>query len=421
MSVAGALELRPLANAAVALPGAATALAALYLVGLAGAAFRHHERAAAAHSHRLLVLVPAHDEEALIGRCVASLRAQDYPPELVEVVVVADNCSDRTAGIARAAGCSVLERDAPDERGKGRALRWAMDRVLRERPGVDAVVVVDADSVADPGLLSGLEAHLAAGAAAVQGEYLVLGEGDGRAELRAAAFRLFHVTRFAGRAALGMPCALVGNGMLLSRELLERHPWSAFTSAEDLEFSMDLRLAGIRPAFAASARVQAPAAARGSAGRTQRARWEGGRFHVMRTRLPALVAAAVRRRDWRLLDTAVDLAVPPLGLLVLVSTMGTAVAVAAVWLGAVSTWAAGPWVATLGLVPVYVLVGLRAAHAPASTYRALLQTPLFLAAKLGTYATMARSGLQADRWQRTERPVAVPVAGVPDGHDAASG
>src|SRR5581483_6965365 len=98
---------------------------------------------------RLCVVVPAHDEEVSIARCVASLTAQSYPTELYEVVVVADNCRDDTAARAGAAGATVLERHDQSARGKGHALRFGFDHVLRADPAPDAVVVVDADSVAD--------------------------------------------------------------------------------------------------------------------------------------------------------------------------------------------------------------------------------------------------------------------------------
>src|SRR4029077_1886584 len=132
-------------------------------------------------------------------------------------------------------------------------------------------------------------------------------------------FLLFHRTRFAGRAVLGMACNLVGNGMLLTRRVLEEHPWTAFSSAEDLEYSIDLRLAGVRPVFASSARVLAPVAGRGRGARTQRLRWEGGGSHVVPPRITRLVRSAARPGDWSRLDAALDLGVPPLGLLVLLT------------------------------------------------------------------------------------------------------
>lgn len=390
---------------ALTVAGGLVAAPCIYLLALAIAAlFARPSGSAGPGAHRLTVLVPAHNEAEMLPRCLAALRTQRYPAELTRIVVVADNCSDATAEVARSSGAEVMLRDEPLLRGKGRALRWALDRLLTETDAPDAVVVIDADSVAQPELLRGLEGRLAAGCEAVQGEYLVLVDGTGdAASLRSAAFLLFHHTRFAGRSRLGLPCSLVGNGMLLSRRLLESHPWSAFTAAEDLEYSTDLRLAGVQPRFAPGASVLGPAASLGRVGATQRMRWEGGRFHVVRTRLPRLIAACLVHRRWALADAAIDLATPPLGLLALLTLAGGAASAATAVVGWVDPVAVVPWGAALILLVAYALVGLRAAHAPGAAYRALLSTPRFLLAKLGTYARMTH-GLGADRWERSERP-----------------
>jgi cellulose synthase/poly-beta-1,6-N-acetylglucosamine synthase-like glycosyltransferase len=389
-----------------ALAGTAAACAALYLVALACASFFFGRRPSAAPPprSRVAVLVPAHDESALVGRCVTSLRQQSYPAELFDIVVIADNCTDDTAARAEAAGATVMVRTAPDARGKGPALRWAMDRVLERDPGLAAVVVVDADSVAEPGLLRALVARYERGASVVQAEYLARNEdGSTRSELRAAAFLLFHRVRFGGRAVLGMPCHLVGNGMLFSRAVLAAHPWDAFTSAEDLEYSVDLRLAGVRPVYAGDARLDAPVAGRGRAAQVQRLRWEGGRFHVVRTRLPLLLAAVFGRRRWSLFDAAVDLAVPPLGLLAAGSFLGASLAAAFYFAGAAPWWVVAPWLIALAAVPTFVLVGLVAARAPGSMWRALLAAPVLVVSELRTRLRLVR-GLGATTWERTTRP-----------------
>jgi exopolysaccharide biosynthesis WecB/TagA/CpsF family protein len=387
-------------------------LASLYLVLLALAALRGAPRTGRGDAaSTIAVLVPAHDEEALVRRCVESLRAQDYPAGRLRIVVVADNCGDATAEVARRAGAEVMVRDDPTAPGKGRALRWAMDRLMSEPHPVDAVAVVDADSVAEGGMLRALEASLAAGAEVAQGDYTVLDDGTPGSRLRQAAFLLFHRARFSGRAALGLPCSLVGNGMIFRRSLLERHPWTSFTGAEDLEQTVELRLAGVRPRYEPGAMVAGPASAFGRGAATQRMRWEGGRFHVVRGGLPRLLTAAGRRRDLSLLDAAIDLAVPPLGLLALAGLVGGAGTLAAVLSGAVPPWAGATWWATSVLLTVYVMVGLRAAHAPAPVYRSLLQTPRFLLLKVGTYLRLTH-GLRAERWERTERPSDVTAASV---------
>ncbi len=353
--------------------------------------------------HRLVVLVPAHDEEQLVSRCIGSLLDQSYPRDLYRVIVIADNCTDGTAAMAVAAGAELMVRYEPLSRGKGQALRWAMDRVLAEPSPADAFVIVDADSIADRRMLAALENELGRGRGAVQADYAVLPTpGSPKSELVAAGFLLFHRVRLSGRAALGMPASLVGNGMLFSRELIQKHPWDAFTGVEDLEFTIRLRLAGIRPVFAPAAIVSGPMPATRAGVVRQRLRWEGGRFAVVRARLWPLIRTAIVRRDPSLLDAAVDLATPPLGLLTMASLAGLAATSAAVLAGVVSPWVLAPWIVAIVAIPSFVVIGLIAVKAPASTFRALASAPGFLVWKLLTYGRLVR-GFDASRWDRSDR------------------
>ncbi|HEV2034857.1 MAG TPA: WecB/TagA/CpsF family glycosyltransferase [Candidatus Dormibacteraeota bacterium] len=408
----------------LALPGGVLAAFSLYLLTLALASrtYRAHSSSQEPPRSRLAVIVPAHNEERLIGRCVQSLGAQSYPAHLYRVIVVADNCSDDTASTAEAAGAEVMVRVDPDARGKGRALRWAMDQILAGSNPPDAMVVVDADSVADHDLLWALEAELRGRHDVVQADYtLLVDEGDSpRNQLIAAGFLLFHRVRFSGRARLGMPANLVGNGMLFSRHVVETHPWNAFSGVEDLEYSTDLRMAGIKPRFAPAGRVSGPGPASRAGETSQRMRWEGGRFHVVRTRMRGLVGAAIRKRDVGLLEAALDLATPPLGLLCMALTAGLLVVALAAVLHLTPAWALLPWAMGMVAVPAYVVIGLHAAGAPESTWRAVLTAPLYIAWKVVTYARLAR-GFDASRWDRSDRPGEGPppdyrrlnIAGVP--------
>jgi 1,2-diacylglycerol 3-beta-glucosyltransferase len=394
----------------IGLAGVPAAAAGCYLLTLALASFRRQRPPRTADpAPRLAVLVPAHDEEELVGRCVTSLREQTYPSARYRVIVIADNCGDRTAQVAAAAGAEVLER-RDDRLGKGHALRWAMDRLLAEPEPPDAVVVVDADSVAGRDLLTHLAGALAAGADAAQAEYLVLADGQStRARLVAAAFLLFHRVRFGGRAALGLPASLVGNGMLFSRRLLEEHPWSAFTGVEDLEYTIELRLAGVRPRFVAAATVAGPVPHGYRGMRGQRLRWEGGRWHVVRSRLLPLLGHGLRR-DPGVLDAAVDLAVPPLGLLAIGVLAGDAIAAGAVALRLAAAWSLSPWLLATGALTAFVVLGLWSARAPASLWLALLESPRFLVWKALTYRRLL-AGFDPRRWERADRSGA-PEAGA---------
>lgn len=381
------------------------ATAGVYLLSLSLASFRQRPRVAASETcSHLCVLVPAHNEEALIGRCLASLRDQTYPRSLYRIVVIADNCSDTTAQLAREAGAEVMERHDASALGKGHAMRWATDQLLSETAPPDGIVVVDADSIADRALLKELAIALTVGVEAAQAEYLILpGDGSTRSRLIMAAFLLFHRVRLGGRAALGLPASMVGNGMLFSRRLLETLPWNAFTGVEDLEYTINLRLAGFRPRFIGSARVMGPAPHGYRGMRGQRMRWEGGRWHIVRRRFAPVLWHALRH-DVSVLDAALDLAVPPLGILVfgaLAGGLATAVAVELHWVG---PWTLAPWILTYATLLGFVVLGLWSAGAPAEIWVALLEAPRFLLWKVVTYARIA-AGFDARRWERSERPI----------------
>lgn len=390
----------------LALAGSIFALWAVYLVVVVIAALFDRTLSklpsASAPRSRIVVVVPAHNEQHFIGRTVRSLESQTYPRDLFEVLVVADNSTDDTAAVARAAGAQVMVRDEPRLRGKGYALQWAFERVLARPSPPDAVVVVDADSVADPNFLTVLVSRFETGAEAVQGESLLNDSGSTAAAMRAAAFLLVNRARPTGRAVLGLPAGLSGNGMLFSRRVLTAHPWTAFTSTEDVEYSVRLRIDGINPSFARGAIVHSDAAPHAGAAEEQQLRWEGGQFHLARTWFPRLIARAVAERRPGLVDVAFELALPPLGFLAAGALGTTAVAAVLVATTAVPFWAVVPSAVAVCAIPVYVLVGLWASDAPRSAYLSLLRSPAFVLRKTLKAYRLIR--FRADSWVRTERP-----------------
>jgi cellulose synthase/poly-beta-1,6-N-acetylglucosamine synthase-like glycosyltransferase len=384
-----------------AVPAAASAA---YLLALALASFLYRNRPREGQpARRLIVMVPAHNEAQLIGRCVRSLIDQAYPAELFRVCVIADNCSDATAGIATASGAEIMVRNQPEAPGKGRALRWAMDRILAEPSPPDALVIVDADSVADAYLLAGLESDLRRGHEVIQGECVIRPESGSRREsLQAAAVALRLDVRFSGRAVLRMPAVLAGNGMLFSRRILVEHPWNAFTSVEDAEYGLALRLDGVKTVYARGARVYTPSPSTATGATTQSLRWDGGRFALIRTWLRPMLTTMLRRRDWSLAEMVIDLAVPPLGVLALATVLGVVVSALLLMSGLVPVWIGVLWASCAIGLAAGVVLGLVSAKAPGSAYLALLLAPGFLLRKLGIYARLLR-GFDPYRWVRTER------------------
>jgi len=241
----------------------------------------------------IAVVIPAHNEEALIGRCVESLLAGANPA--MEILVVAHNCTDATEHEAEAAGAKVLVLNDPDRRGKGHALSSGFKASLKGKS--QAVLVIDADTVVDAGLIALVQKRLQAGAQALQCRYEVRNYQDSqRTKLMALAFCGVNVIRPRGRARLGLSAGILGNGFAVHREVLTQIPYDAQSVVEDLEYHLALIRAGIRVEFIDSAAVRAemPKTAKGA--RTQRARWEGGRLRMMKRWAPDLLVAVFRGR-----------------------------------------------------------------------------------------------------------------------------
>jgi 1,2-diacylglycerol 3-beta-glucosyltransferase len=352
---------------------------------------------------RFDVVVPAHDEEPGVARTVRSLLAIDYPSELRRILVVADNCTDRTAEVAAAAGALVLERRSA-RRGKGYALEFAFERCLADG-FADAIVVVDADSVASTNLLRAFSARLESGAVAVQACYGVRNKAASwRTRLMAIAFSLFHEVRSLGRERLRVSAGLRGNGMCFSTSLLREVPHRAYSLTEDLEYGIQLAIAGHRVHFASEVDVLSDMAVSARAARSQRQRWEGGRFAMLRQYGAALLWTGLRRSDLRLLDMAMDLFVPPLAILASLSGLGlVAAGLSCAWAGQ-TTSALYSWALANLLLAVYVLRGWQVSGTGLRGLADLLCAPAYAFWKA---TVLLRSpSRRAGDWVRTARETA---------------
>jgi hypothetical protein len=262
------------------------------------------------------VVVPAHDEAAGIGKTISSLQQLSWPGAQYRIVVVADNCTDATASVSRAAGATVLERQDLTRRGKGYALAHAF-AWSRSAGLADAVVVIDADSVASTNLLESFAARIEAGACALQAHYGVLNAADSwRTRLMAIALGSIHKVRSRARERMGLSCGIRGNGWCVTHALLDKVPYRSFSLTEDVEFGVDLGLAGFRVAYCDESHVNGEMVTSEHAARSQRQRWEGGRIALIRGKAPALLRAAVARRSFVCLDLTIDLLVLPLSYVV---------------------------------------------------------------------------------------------------------
>ena len=268
-----------------------------YLAVLAGATFLGRDRPGGSSERpsgevRFAVVVPAHDEEEVIPTVLEHMEGLRYPGRLYEVFVVAANCRDATAEVARRYDCTVWERVDQDRKSKGHALSWAFDRIPRT---YDAVVIVDADSVVDPGLLAAFSRAYNP-SMALQGSYLA---PPGPGVLSAAGYvaaALHNDLKPRGREGLGCSAGVLGNGVCIPRAVLDGVPWRRFGLAEDVEYHVDLVLAGKRVGFVPDARVSAASPGTLGGMDSQRSRWERGRLEALRSSAWRLLRKAVAER-----------------------------------------------------------------------------------------------------------------------------
>ena len=255
---------------------------------------------------RFLVLIPAHNEGRLIERSLRSIRETAYPDSMLEVIVVADNCTDDTATIARHRGVTVWERNDPNKLGKGFALGWAISRVNKEE--IDVVVVIDADCQLQSDSLFVLDSAFAKNANVVQLNHRVTNiDSSATAFVAGVGRTLEYDLFFAPKSRCGLFVPLVGTGMAIRTDVLSQFPWNSTGFAEDIEYSAQLAQQGIRVRFASDACVLCDAATNDTELKVQRSRWAAGNQSVGFRQIPRLIKRGFTHRSVLSLDCALSL------------------------------------------------------------------------------------------------------------------
>lgn len=352
---------------AIALPGLA---AAAHLGWLAMASLFYRDPRPSAHADEIsfLVLVPAHDEELVIGRCMEAVERNRRAGDTV--LVVADRCTDATAEIARSYGALVLERGADEEPGRAAARQAGLEHAKTLE--WDAVLMIDADSVIEPGFFDACSRPLAAGAQAVQARSESSRARTLAMEASLAAFTLQGITIPRGRDRLGVSVRLRGTGMAIRRDLALTHRMSA-PASEDLFLTLDLVLTGVRCRHVDSARLRSDGEAKWGTFGGQKLRYEAGRMSAARAYVPRLLRRAIQKRDLACLEAAWFLATPPFALAAASLLLATGIALlAGSWI-AVAVFGGGVLALCLALA-----TGLVQARAGVRTWLALVAAPWYL-------------------------------------------
>jgi len=370
----------------------------LALEVIASVPSRERQPMSGATRPRLAVVVPAHDEAALIGGTVRAILPQLLASD--RLLVVADNCSDETAAVAGAAGARVIARNDTSRRGKGYALDFGIRHLSDDPP--DVVLIVDADCRVGESCIDLLARTCAATQRPVQALYLMHAPAEAGLTGRIAEFAwiLKNRVRPTGLGRLGLPCQLMGTGMAFPWRCIARADLASGHIVEDLKLGLELARDGSPAIFCPQALVTSdfPSSAEGM--KSQRTRWEHGYLGVLLQDAPPMIVQSLVRRSLPLLALGLDLSVPPIALLVLLAS--------AVWVAAALVYAlegpVGPLLtasAELTLLGCCVLIGWMRFARDVISAKSLAFAPVYALAKIPLYARFLVAR-QID-WVRSKR------------------
>lgn len=350
------------------------------------------------------IIVPAHNEEEVIALTLANLNKINYPKDLFHIFVIADNCTDQTFIRATKMGAIVLERENKNYQGKGYALNWCFKLLQKSPIYFDAFLVIDADTVVSENILHVLNVYLNNGHSAIQCADLVKPEpGIWSSEITRIGLYLYNYVRPLGRKMINCSAGLRGNGMCFNSDLLKKVPWQAYSQTEDLEYGLTLLLNGIHVTFAPEAKVYAVMPANSKNAESQRARWEFGRFPIVKKYSSLLFKEAIKNKSFKIFDFFIELVTPAFVNLFLVTVI---MLVLNLIFNVVNIIPTNTylllWTGIFLLQIFYVLSGLYLAQADANAYKALWHAPQYIVWKVILYFKTFLKG-HTKMWIRTPR------------------
>ena len=347
---------------------------------------------------RLAVLIPSHNEEAIVAGILQDVKSQVQEND--RVIVIADNCEDSTAAVAKSHGAEAFERFDETDRGKAYALKFALEKLEADPPEV--VIVVDADCRISSDALAYLSSKAAKLDRPVQGSYIFGEQQDGVASNNASSFTLWfknHI-RPLGSLRLGMPCQLTGSGMAFPWHVIRKVNVANQSLAEDTTLGLELAYAGHPPTFCPEARIDGHVPKEWGTLVQQRRRWEQGYLESILSNAPKMTLRSITSFKPGLLWAAFDLCIPPLALLGIAWAILTLPAVVLALLGGTALPAIVLGVGAI-LMGSSLVLGWLVHCRDKVPAKAILAMPWFLVRKVAIYASLL---LKREKvWLRTER------------------
>lgn len=247
--------------------------------------------------HKFMAIIPAHNEEKVIKNLIESLKEQNYPKDKLDIYVIADNCTDNTAPIAKNAGAIVYERTDPEHKTKGYAMQWFLKKMQEQNADYDALCVFDADNIVDKEFMRAMNKKLCQGEEVVQGYRDIKNPSDTWVTAGYALFywtmhRFYHLARYN----VGLSPLLNGTGFMVKYDLIKQEGWNTKTLTEDIEYSLINISKGRALGWATDAIVYDEQPLGFKQSWTQRTRWSVGHIQCFKYYLKDLAAGVVRNR-----------------------------------------------------------------------------------------------------------------------------
>jgi len=387
----------------------------VFLAGLVGAyylflalyALQHKENKSQINTspkYTFAILIPAHNEESTIGKTLAACAELDYPNEKYKVFVIADNCEDHTADIARKSGAICFERYNENDSGKGYALQWGFSRILPY--GSDAIIVLDADCTIESHALQILDNHLSCGCSVLQMNDVASNPDVSPISYAVTVGNWIENELFyRPKSELGWAVFLRGTGMVFRRDILEKYPWRAFSVAEDVEYGINLLKNGVKVKFVDNVRVMSEFPADYEQLQIQRTRWAHGNLGFSKRHAIKFICQGIRDGNLTLFDSGVTLLIISRPLVLLIVFLALLFSVLSWWVasGVLSNNTIIAAIIIFSIYLAYFLIGIITMGLSKKRISLLVRTPLVVLKLIG----IAFRGLVGNRsiaWVRSPRP-----------------
>jgi len=254
-------------------------------------------------NHKFMAIIPAHNEERVIGSLIESLKNQTYDKNLYDIYVIADNCTDNTAKISKELDAIVYERFDSQNKTKGHALNWFLAQKIKEDADYDAFFVFDSDNIVDKNFIKNMNKKLCQGEDVVQGYRDIKNPTDNWISAGYALFywtmhRFYHLARYN----IGLSTLLNGTGFMVRFDVIKPTGWDTKTLTEDIEFSLKRIIKGKRLGWATDAIVYDEQPTTFKQSWSQRSRWTIGHIQCVELYTGELIKSVKEHKKMMNLD-----------------------------------------------------------------------------------------------------------------------